>query len=428
VRCVSYIKRLSELLYNGSFSSKTILEIIETVLNAVDTDSNIYYNASITRITDTGTYSPNYVYEEVEKIVDDFVKLQDDTEWGVDANGFLFALQDKTTVTANLYWGENNGIGEVKISKDSSKIEITEYQVYRKTASGVTTRAGAVPDGGTYPYLGFENIIGKKISKKITAPDGLSVANALQWAYAKLKAQTISEEIEIADIDINLYNLKPFDLIAVWGQPGIQKDEIITCETLTGWTGGVSLSSDSIEGTYSIAAAIDPTNEIFYDLGMIYTFLQAEKIYFYFKTDNAGEAVSISLASTIDGYSVGDYSEGDYSEDEEASTDPWQSGNTWNFTSSGANLWQLVEIKNIPEDIRYICFRGIDNVNIKIDKIGIYHYYSKRYETAVQECEYNLTGDNLSTYNVRCGSHDRKANDLLFEIEKRAKILETVTT
>lgn len=432
IQVYPYIQRLKDILYNGSFSAKTPKEILETVITSTDSDTDVFWNSDAVDINVTDTYSPTYAYIKVEKIIDDWVKLEDDAVWGVD-NGFLVVKKPDDDVKYTIFNDDQPPFVEIEEDNDSTKIEATEYRVFAKNASGDTDYVGIVPDGGTYPDLSLETDIGRKITGRLTAPDGLTGADALEWAYAKLKAYYPAQTVKITGLDRRLFDIKPFDKVRTWGNEELQLETIEDCEALTYWHGSdsLALSSDAKKGLYSVEfdTGTAKTELIYIDFERTRTYRGVEKLVFWIKSpDSATKAVAVRLGRYETSANYNEWA-GEY-----ASPPLYGEGVYWdtadNVSIRTVGAWNVIELSINPGAFQFIEFKSISDtdITIRIDEVQLYHFYQKLYELNVKTVKYKIAKSNYHYYDLELGSYDRKANDKLFEIERRLTELEEVTT
>jgi hypothetical protein len=426
--------RFQELLYNGSFTTETVAEIFQTIVEDKFDDTGIVYNSVY---IDTGSTEPvpiEYEYEACSKIFKDLMKRLDDRYWGVDVNNILHIYADNTEIDQYLYQTDNPIMTEIEVDKDYDDIKVTRYQVYKKSGtSGQTARVGQVGYGGSYPILAIEKILRMK-EDKIPVSEVLSDAEALDYAYAKLQAETqIPLSINMSNLDLSRYYPQVRHLVKCQDRTETILRTIIDCESTTGWSGDVTISLDTddyCEGSGSISCEFTgAVHNISYDLSELKHWKNIQKIGFMMKADYAGDYLELfaysgesptidSMTNTIDSYT-------NYID---------VIGSTYDFTQTfhiptGA-VWTYYEfdVSEYPA-FRFVGIRCIDSPpassTINIDRIQIYDDYRTEYEANVREVKFIIDSGGGKCEAV-LNKVNSGANDLLFALDEKIKRIEAV--
>ena len=426
----SYIKKLKDVRYNGSFTAKTPKYILESVLNSVDDKTGIYYNGSITDLDSTNTYSLTWEYETIEKIVSDIVELDDGKYYGVDPHGFFFVTEDKTDIDYYIFnSGERSAYVSMKVTENAGRIKMTRAQIYQKTASGETTRIGEVGYGSGYATIvSLENQVGV-IEGKETVPVGLTATESKDLIYGRITGQRAGQNIKIKSLDYSRFPVKVGDRVKIWDNENKQLYEIVDCDSLTGWSSGATLDTSLlVAGTGSIQ--IDTKQGTFY-----YDFLERMivshgtiKIGMMLYSDTIGNALSITVGSEMTGYSVDTYSVNKYSQDTFTSGRTFETIN--NVYLKTVNAWEYYEFE-IAGDFRYIKFGrqiGGSGAVINIDRIQLFDVFQQNYVGNVNKISYNLSSNNLDLVDIELGDYEEKYSERTLELEKKVEILEATNS
>jgi hypothetical protein len=429
-----YSIRFQELLYNGSFAAKTIAEIFETIINDKFDDTGIVYNSVYIDTGSAETFTIEYEYETCSKIFKDLMKRLDDRYWGIDVNNILHIYTDNTEVDQYLYQTDNPVMTDIEIDKDYDDIKVTRSQVFKKSGtSGQTVRVGQVGYGGSYPILPIEKIVRKK-EGKITVSEVLSDAEALDYAYAKLQADTqIPLSIDMSNLDLSRYFPKVRHLIKCQDRTETILRTIIDCDSTTSWSGDVTISlatDDYCEGSGSISCEFTAAvKNILYDLSELKHWKNIQKINFMMKADYAGDYLELFVYSGESPYLV-DVDE--YLVDVDEYLGAY--GSTYNFTQTfhvpTGGVWILYEfdVSDYPA-FEYFGIRCVENPpaasTINLDRVEIYADYRTEYEANIKEIKFVIDsgGDKCDTVLNKVNSG---ANDLLFALDEKIKRIEAV--
>jgi hypothetical protein len=427
--------RLEELLYNGSFTSKTIAEISATVIAAIKTDADIQYSASLIDTNSSDTISPNYQYESAKKIITDLMERIPTRYYGVRADRFFYIKSFSEVRNNDLFYTDNSAYSDISVEQNNDGIDATHYQVYKK-ASGASGSeyVGQVGYGGLYPEIPLLTISRKK-EKKLTVSEVLSVNEALEYAYAKLLTMAVERRIEIKNIDLDQFEPVVGNLIRVQAQEKETIQTIIDCDSLTNWTGATLDTTDYIENTASITATIENIGDgVSYSFGAMKNYKAIQKFGFMLKSDYSGNILDITISY---GQNMSDYVVGagvcgagecginamDESQTESAET---ITNNSLNISSS--NIWQLFEFEATSGlyKIEWALNQDLPvPAIINIDRIHIYNTDRLQYEDNVVSIKYKITPAN-ENITVQLSSYNFAANQKLFEFDKKISILEAV--
>jgi hypothetical protein len=435
VKLIPYSVKFQKLLMNNAFVSKTISEILQTIIEANDNETEILWNAAYIDTGETDTYTISYAkYENVKKVIDELVGRLDNRQWGVRPDNYftVYEIQD-TTYDNLLVFGDKPYFSSISIDQDFSKIKATRYQVFKKTdGAGEITRIGEVGYGGAYPVLtDIENEIGEKREDKFTASPVLSDAEALDFAYLNLISQTRSPKtIKGNDGDLSVYFPAIGDYNYFQDRIELILLTIINCDTATGWSAGVSLDTGlSVEGTGSIEFDYaDLTTQYIYDFGEVKRYNNPEKLVFMVQADVAGSYLELSTGIHKTAAVLGACSEGACSASTMSDSYLFEESREVYIPTSGN--WVLNSHEVISSDFQFIAFRFKSippggSATVNIDRIQLYTYDRQEDSGNVVKALFKLTRDS-ENYSLEAGQYDLQANSDLFEIEKNIKKLEAV--
>lgn len=425
--------RFSELLYDGAFSSTAFDTILQTVVEAVEADSEIDYNALYIDTGSSDTYTIEYVYEKVDKIINDLIARLNDRYWGVNENNIFYVEEYGSSVASTVFYLDNPYYSGIDIEYDYSGIQATRFQVYKKTAgSGDTSYIGQVGYGGSYPVLAVETLF-RKIEDTITISEVLGSTEALDYAYAKLQTYNLNRTITINNCQKEYFDPTIGSLINVQDSEETILTTVIDCESTTGWSAAAALdTSNYVEGAASIyfdATAVDDYIE--YNFGKQKRYLMPEKIGFMIWCEEAGRKLYIKITYGTNynnyGYGSGYYSEGAYSAGD---TDGDETTETYTENSiyiAAAEVWYYRDYEmSLPiASIRWYWSEApTGTVQTNIDRVQILRPFRNQYEANVVQKNYDVSqsGTNLT---VKLDSYDPKLNDTFFELEKKVNILES---
>jgi hypothetical protein len=435
VKLIPYASRFNTLLINNNFVSKTIKEILETIILENQSMTGINWIGELIDTGETDTYSLDYTnYETIKKVIDELIKKLDDREWGINANNQFEVYELQNTSFDQLFFHSDQPyFSQIETKKDYSKIKFTRYQVFKKTSgSGQMTRIGEVGYGGSYSALtAIENILGERREGKFTASEILSDAAALNLAYQTLISDTETPEtITAKDLDINLYFPVIGDYCKFQDRPELILQTIIDCESLTGWS-NVTLDTDSVEGNKSVTFDYSDTTTIYkFDFGEIKRYLSPEKIGFMVKSDIAGDYLDFSTGAGLTKGVLGACSEGACSSSETQTNYLFETIYPVYIPNAGAWIYNEFSLEN--NEISQIGFRFNSappggTASINIDRIQIYVYYRSEYTGNIVRASFELTenGENCS---LEAGQYDLQANDELFQINRDIEKIKAVQT
>jgi len=432
VNLVPQRTRLKELIYDGSFTNKTIDEILQTVIEDVDDDSGVLWNAALVDTDDTTQYTITYNYETVENIIENLVSRLDDKYWGVNALGFLYVTEASSTVNKRLYYTENAPYTDIEVERDFSQVDATRFQVYKKDLNNDSLRIGQVGYASPYDPIELEKIVRKKV-KKFTIPDVLADADGLSLAYSKLTAQFIPETIRINNFDFSAgYFPSIGDLIQVFDKQDRRLETIIDCDDTDDWTGTVAQdTSDYVEGSASLKMVTSTLNDYMqYNFDNTQYYNQPTRLQFMIKSTLPGSIYTLTLTGGSDiidySYGAGIYGDGAWGTGGDAS-DATESQTVQVITIYSSNVWQLVDI---PWTSSFHTFRleyttDVGSVQVNIDRIQILKVFNKSYQDNVVEYDVEVTPDGVNG-TVKLKTIDKLANDELFAAEKRVSELQGI--
>jgi hypothetical protein len=436
VKLLPYSQRYTELLSNSSFSAKTISEIFQTIVQAVQSDSDIGWNATFVNTGSTDTYSPDYSgYEYPKKIFDEHIKKLDDREWGVRPDNLFTVYQNNQTTDQLFFQTDSPVVFKVDVKRDYKKIRATRYQVFKKTSgSGEMARIGEVGYGGSYPILSLETIVRKKEQKFVVSEKITSDAEALAFAYADLTSQTIPQSIS-AEIDITQYFPEIGDKITIEDETEEVLKEVVDCESITNWTAGdCTITLDTTDytkdsGSITFAGTGSPTSVI-YDFGSIQRWVGLTRMGVMIKGTYAGDYLEISTGLYKNAAAgMGTCSSGICSQGQaEASDYLWET--TYPLEIYSSSVWQWVDFE-FTSNFQYIGIRfksaPTASSTINIDQISIYCFGRTQYTSNIVQA--NFTIDQGSEQcKIKLNDYEVTANDEIFLLERNLEKIETVST
>lgn len=432
IELVPQWKRFEELVYNGSFTGKTASEILQTVIQAVDDDSLITWNAAYIDTGSTATFTVTYSYETVKKIIEDIISRLNDRYWGVTVDNIFYVRELESTLDKDLFYSSEVAYSDIEYEIDYSGIKATRSQVLKKVSgSGETTRIGEVGYGGSYPVLPIENLFRMKVDK-ITVPEVLSDAEALDYAYALLQSYKAIETTTVKNVILDRYFPAIGKLIRTQDKEEKQLTTVVACDSITGWTGATLDTSDYVEGTGSVYF-----NGVASGDGMEYNFNHQKrytglsKIGFMIKSAESGRKLSVKITSgtnyTNYGYSNGTYSGGVYSDGEDiAETEQAETSVINTIYIPSANVWHYIEFE-VEDPIVSIEFyfnsAPTASCKVNVDRIQVFRPFKKQYEDNIVQANFAVSKSG-ETVSMKLNSYDPKANDKIFDLEAKIKILE----
>ena len=444
-KLLPYHERYGELLINNTFTTKTIEEMLTTIVNTETfADTGIFTIPGFIDTGDTETFDKDYSsYNTVKKVIDELVNSLDDRQWGVTADNIFTVYQPSETVDEVLLYGDNPPYSEIDQNIDYSKIKATRYQVFRKVTAdpeadppieeGGTEYIGQVGYGSGYPTPDIEKLSRKKVEKFPIDELITNNTKALEFAYADLIANTAIPET------IKLKNYRFENVFPTIGKKYKVQDrvefirrQILDCEALTNdddtfqggaWTGATLETADFTTGSGSVRfTGTEIADEMSYAFTNTVKLLKPLKISFYLKSETYGDFLQLDIDGTtydinIPSADVWWYYDFEFTAttiDEikfvyvnapsggqsngwsiETSTDSSWSTGTWsaNTTTSFSNT-------------------------VYIDNIGLFLPHREEYEASVISASFEITGPNIKC-NVKLNEYDLFANNELFRLERK---------
>lgn len=426
-------KRFEELLYNGSFVAQTAAQILQTVIEAVDASSLITWNPAYVDTGSTEVFTKTYSYETVKKIIDDVLSELDDRYCGVTPDNIFYVRELENTVSSDLFYSSEVGYSEIKFETDYSGIKATRYQVLKKVSgSGETTRIGEVGYGGSYPVLPIENLFRMK-EQKITVSEVLSDAEALDYAYARLKSFKATQNITVSDINLDRFVPIVGKYIRIMNKEITQLTTIVDCESVTGWNGASLDNADYVEGAASVYFNGSAVNDgITYSFSKQMRYIRMSKIGFMVKCHEAGRKLSVRITTGTNhkqysaSYGIcgmGEAGSGDTIARDEQS----ESFVTNTIYIPNADVWHFIEF-NITDPIvkfeMYFNTAPSATCKVNVDRIQVMRPFRKQYTDNIVQVNYsvNKNGENVT---MKMNSYDPMANDNVFYLENKINALET---
>jgi len=422
----------SDRLISQSFSSNAASAIMQTIVESMDSETMISWNAALVDTGSTDLFTIEYNYEKISKVFDDLVAQLDDRYWGVNADGFFYCQELSQTTDDTLFYTDQPGYSSIEVAYDYSGIEATRYQVYKKVdGSGDTVRIGQVGYGAPYPSISAEKFTRIK-EEVLTVSEVLSDAQALAYAYAKLTAQEALTTVTVNDIDLSVYNPDIGDLIDIQDREQTILIEVVDCDSTTGWTGATLETTEYVAGTGSVKfTATNAGDEMEYAFDGQTMWKNQQKLGFMCRASESGTYLSVDLSYETDyynyGYGSGYYSEGAYGEGDTDGTESSKTVFTNTVNITAANVWNYYSFEStLPiSQIRFYANAApASPATVYIDRIQIYCDYRTRYNNNIVQINYSITParDKVS---MLLNSYDKYSNDALFRYDKQIRTLES---
>lgn len=432
-------EKLDNYLVNEEFTGRTIKQILQVVIQNYSTIHNIYWNEYLVDIEDTQTYSVNYSsYASLKEIINEHMTKLNTKEWGVNEQNVFVVYTKSEDITHKLYHDIKPYFSLVDIKKDYGNIKATRYQVFKKLGGGETVRVGEVGYGGNYPTLSIENEF-QRIDDKYILDVNIDNTDALNIAYSDLQA-SVEKATNITINDFILPNYYPNINDYVFSHDKWEKQilTIDTCDSLSTWTGNVSLSTVRVEGDYSIlltASTIGSFAKL--DLGEIKTYKDLKNIVLMMKNSEiSGESIVIT-SGAYDIYNDGaGYCGADAvglnASDSESGVD----NITENYIGElnvkypllSINRWNMIESKPSYNSFRYILFSisGLTgSMTVNIDRIQVQCKDRKEFEGRIVKI--NTTIDKKgATVNADVDNYNIYSQQILFDNEEKIKQLQKI--
>jgi hypothetical protein len=415
VKLIPYSTRLNELFDNSTFTSKTVSEIIQTVIENNEADTGIEWNSSYIDTGSSSTYSKDYSgYEIIKKIIDENIKSLDDREYGVNPNNIFTIYQPSTTVDKIIFYGDDPAYTEIEFKQDLRKIKATRYQVFKKVAaSGETTRIGQVGYGGSYPTLSIENNVRKKIKKYTVSEKITDDSEALEIAYANLQANAISSEvIKVKELDISKYFPVIGERLTIQDSPEYINYTIIECDSLTDDDNSILGTGDWTGATLDTTDFTDGTGSVKFTSGtMDYTFDQAIRIF-------GDEKISWMMKGTVSGdyITLNIYSNTGLEKTQKINI---STGQVWEY--------KQVDITGITDILKVeFTYNTVTTSTVNIDRIQLFGLYRFEYTANVVQASISITNQGTRC-TLTLDDYDIFANDENFENERNIEKLEAIS-
>lgn len=423
-----YLKKLSSVVFRGSFSTESITDRIKTILDATDDFTNVRFNLSAMDMSDNTGFPITYDDEKVKKTIEDYIDKQEDRHYGVFEFGYLHfrAKKSGTNYDYIIFNDENAPFESVTEKIDTKRIKNTRLELYQKSGAGQITRIGRVGFGGAYPIIDLETIIGTRIGK-FTIPEGLdstgdpdsdAVTNeGKDYGFATLTAMTTPSNTKIKNMDIDRIDAVIGDRILIFDKLQLRLRTIIDCDSLTGWNNG-TLSTDRVEGTNSVRWDTS-TGDLDFDFGEVKRYNGLQKIIMRIKSSALGTFIKVTFKKDQMGWGAGAWGEDAWGVESEDTSIATADYFNINIFISNLNGWNLIELYTDIQNIRYVSFTASKNAIVLIDDIQIYDYNRKTIDGNVIKLTYNIDSPKERFYDLELGDYDEKANDKLFELDKK---------
>jgi hypothetical protein len=399
-----FTKRLKEILFTGTYTAGTNpLIVLQDVIDSAENDSGIKWNAEKINLGSPNTLElKEYKSETSSSIIDDVVATCENRYWGVDTSNELYIAVQNTSVVTKCYFNTDQALYKsITPKKDTSKIEATEYDVW-KNISSVETSIGKVgnKDNTSYPQTNLSKIIRRKAAK-LTVNENFSTVEGLDYAYAKLLSE-LKEVLTIEVKKVDYYRARPkvMDYIIIEDSYNDSFDNIINEDT-------VFENINEIDGYYQLF--YNNTTSKIYQAESNLSFFQAKKIGFFLKTNYAAEditknppIISIGFAKINDNL------------------------DTISYTKIGirqSGVWEYYEIP-YTSSFAYVIFKNTDSIsNVYMKNLQILCTKKNQYKSNISKI--SITIDKLGlNCDFSCGRIVDEINDDLFALNKKIEIFE----
>jgi len=420
VTCSPFLNELQNKTYNFNYSTgATYEEILEDIILEKDQDTGVLWNNTLVNTGSTFTFTGEYKYDSVNKILKDIQDQLENRYLGVDHNNFFYVKAFSTTITTTLYADDDSGYESVKVTVDDKAVKATRSQVYQEsTTAGQKVRLGSVgysTNSTEYPPLAIENQVGV-IENKETVYKGLSTADGLNFAYQKLvKDAILKTKIDIKNVDYDRYPIEIGERIKVYKEEDLLWHTIIDCESTANWSAG-DLSTIAKVDTYSLQLDSSQSD---YTFSGYKRWKGIERLGFYIRSDKIGSFVNVYLGNSTNAQGepgalgmgvlgIGLYGVGSTSV---ISSTDIEIGSTVNFSIDikGVNQWQWVDIPTTFDTFSIIRFESDDTTaDVRIDEIQLYSLFRQSYEANVIEMSFDLSS---SYVNIKAGEFQEFADD-----------------
>jgi hypothetical protein len=435
VKLVPYSIRFAELLFTRTFVNQTIKQILKSTIDNTESDTGITWNADFVDITDVDTFNKDYTgFETPKKIIDENVGTLDEKEYGVTPLNIFTVYQGSTTVDKTLFYGDDPAYASIEYKEDLRQVKATEYQVLKKVSgSGETKRLGYVGQGGSYPEVDIATQVRKKQTKYTVSEVVASDSEALDVAYANLKAQAVAPVvIKVKELRVDKYFPVIGERLTVQDSPEYVRYVIIHCDSLTNddeslskighWTGATLETSDFVQGSASVK---------FTSGTMKYSFDQAmkingdEKLGFEIKGTVAGQYITVKTYSppTPQPWGLGSWGLGAWGAGTET-TEKTQiisigTSEVWEFKQ--LDMTGITEISKVE-----FSFNDATVSTVKIDRIELFGQHREEYTANVVQANFIITSEGTKC-DMTLNDYDVFANDEDFRNQRKIEKLEAIS-
>jgi hypothetical protein len=400
-------KMYENSLFTGTYAVGTsVLEILEDVIQGLETDTSILWNSSKVDVGGappvlTVTYNDSSASDTIDALV---TMAGDSYYWGVDSDREFYVKKYATTGNLDhvFYSNDESEFEKIAITEDYARIDMTEAVIYKKkSGGGEAVKVGTVGDAGNITYPPTD--ISKKLLKKrgkYTANEYFQDTTALLWGYEMLKRQAGDAlTMKIDNIDLEKYI--PEIGHRVQGEDDFKKTMYVAvdCDSTTNWantTLSAGQGKDSGNAIKLFTAASDST----YDYGRDVKYYKQEKVGFYIKAPS-GTHITVSFFP-------------------ESST-PVSA--VFDFEVADNNVLSYYDF-NVTWAFRYIIFDYVAG-NVYIDDIQVYGESKKQAIASVKKIniKWDTTGIRCG---ITCGNIKNPESDTYSRLDRKIKILENI--
>jgi hypothetical protein len=424
---IPYSTRLKELLLSKNYINQTAIQIFQDVISSITLDTGINYISFYIDVNgDTTLYNFDYTaYETPYKMIDELVKNLDDCEWGITPTRTFKVYTKNSVVTQTLFYGDAPAYTEVINNIDYSKVKSTESLVQKKTNSteGTLTTLGIVGAGGLYPVLPIEKIVRKKIDKYTVSEYIASDTEAMEVAYNRLIADTLTQQsTDVKNFDISqLYDPENIinTCIKVQDRPEYVLRTLVNCDALTSdgtdmlnigkWSGVTIDNINYLHGTGSVKFSSGIAK---YDFARTLRLYHPRSISFMIYAD---AVCSIDFTMTYFSRPCGTGLCG-------IDTVTTQSQS---FVIDTPGIWANYKIPLTITAMKNIAIALNGTANINIDRIQLYDIYRNIYAAPIIQANLKYSRDGFDV-DIKLNDYDEKLNNRAFADEQKIKKLESI--
>lgn len=450
IKIQPYHSIFDNLLYNGSFTNKTIKEIFQTIVQSKFSITGIQWIDYYIDIDDPALYSFSYEYESCKKIFDDLIDLLDDRYYGVNELNIFTIYQDETALTKII---DGQDFASLSIEQNYDDIEQTRFQLFQKDIDDNNVRVGEIgydsEESADFPPIDLENIVFQKEGKYNINISDYSLLECQTLGYSKLLSLQAPYSVKVKGINIDSYYPRIGDKVRLVDQLFLANKTVLNCSQVTN-DADLNFFSDgndewnSINGTVSIdlvnyvnnkksvkyATETGKENTLYYNFVNYLKIENPRKLNFMVRSNKittfklqliAGSNALIDESGNFlideDGFFLGD-DDGIVKE--------------INFSIENVNKWILktIDLKSYTvEKIKKISFifpSMSSEANINIGDVSIFADWKDEIEGNVKKVNITIDDKKNNLADIELNTYSRQLNDTFFALEKKVKELELI--